>query len=146
MRTDWRGYAVVPYVSTYRQNRVALETESLAENVDIDGNVQTVVPTQGAVVLADFKTRVGRRVLMTLSYQGRPVPFGATAALRQDNDNSANSSIVGSDGQLYMSGVPDKGQLRVKWGNAANQQCRGDFSLPAQGPNTTVITADIVCH
>ena len=109
VRTDWRGYAVVPYVSTYRQNRVALETESLRENVDIDGNVQTVIPTQGAVVLADFKTHVGRRVLMTLSYQGRPVPFGATAALRRDKDDSANSSIVGSDGQLYISGVPDKG-------------------------------------
>lgn len=145
VRTDWRGYAVVPYVSTYRQNRVALETESLAENVDLDGNVQTVVPTQGAVVLADFKTRVGRRVLMTLSYQGRPVPFGATAALRQNNDNSANSSIVGSDGQLYMSGVPDKGQLRVKWGNAANQHCQVNFALPDQGA-TTITAADFVCR
>lgn len=145
LRTDWRGYAVVPYVSTYRQNRVALETESLAENVDLDGNVQTVVPTQGAVVLADFKTRVGRRVLMTLSYQGRPVPFGATAALRQDKDDSANSSIVGSDGQLYMSGVPDKGQLQVKWGNAANQHCQVNFALPGQDA-TTVTVADFVCR
>lgn len=146
VRTDWRGYAVVPYVSTYRQNRIALETESMAENVDIDTNTQTVIPTSGAVVLADFKTRVGRRVMMTLSFQNKPVPFGATAVLQQSQGAMENSGIVGADGQLYLSGTPDKGQLLVKWGTAANQQCRIDFSLPAQDSTTTVTTADFVCR
>lgn len=26
VKTDWRGYAVIPYATTYRQNRVALNT------------------------------------------------------------------------------------------------------------------------
>src|SRR5476651_1844835 len=73
--TDWRGYAVVPYVSSYRQNRIALDTETLPEQVDIDDTVLNVVPTKGALVLADFKTRRGSRVLMNLSYQGKVVPF-----------------------------------------------------------------------
>lgn len=146
VRTDWRGYAVVPYVSTYRQNRIALETETMAENVDMESNTRTVIPTSGAVVLADFKTRVGRRVLMTLSFQNQPVPFGATAALLQSAEAMENSGIVGAEGQLYLSGTPDQGQLQVKWGNAASQQCRVDFSLPAQDPHTTVTTADFVCR
>lgn len=146
VRTDWRGYAVVPYVSTYRQNRIALETESLGENVDMDTNSQTVVPTSGAVVLADFKTRVGRRVLIALSFRNKPVPFGATASLLHKDDAMENSSIVGSEGQLYMSGMPDKGQLLVKWGNALNQQCRVNFSLPPADAASAVQSVMLVCQ
>ncbi|BFO08949.1 hypothetical protein GGER_14590 [Serratia rubidaea] len=145
MKTDWRGYAVVPYVSTYRKNRIALDTETLAEDVDIDTNTQTVVPTKGALVLADFKTRVGSRVLMTLSYQGKPVPFGATASLVQDAGALENSGIVGPDGQLYLSGVPESGKLQVKWGNAASQQCQVKFALP-KDKALTVTTLSAACQ
>ncbi len=49
--TDWRGYAVVPYVNPYKKNRIALDTSTLGDEVDIDTAVQTVTPTQGAVVM-----------------------------------------------------------------------------------------------
>ncbi|VEA46386.1 type 1 fimbriae anchoring protein FimD [Salmonella enterica subsp. arizonae] len=81
--TDGRGYAVVPYVNPYKKNRIALDTSTLGDEVDIDTAVQTVTPTQGAVVMADFNTRVGRRVLMMLYYRGLPVPFGAQAKLKE---------------------------------------------------------------
>ncbi|AZD09519.1 type 1 fimbriae anchoring protein FimD [Pseudomonas chlororaphis] len=145
VRTDGRGYAVVPYVSTYRKNRIALDPETLAEDVDIDTNTQTVIPTNGAVVLANFKTRVGSRVLMTLKHQGKPVPFGATASLVQEEGAMDNSAIVGTDGQVYLSGVPEKGQLNVKWGKATNQQCWVKFVLPATDAASSVQTLDTVC-
>ncbi|MDK2375744.1 fimbria/pilus outer membrane usher protein [Serratia fonticola] len=136
--TDGRGYAVVPYASSYRENRIALDTQSLGHNVDIDITTQSVVPTQGAVVLANFHPRVGERVLLTLLYQGSPVPFGATAELvnidEESSDTSLNGSIVGDDGQLYLSGVGSKAQVRVKWGNGAAQQCRVIFSLTDTKP------------
>lgn len=47
VKTDWRGYAVIPYATTYRQNRVALNTNSMGQNVDIDDAVTNVVPTRG---------------------------------------------------------------------------------------------------
>lgn len=146
VRTDWRGYAVVPYVSTYRKNRIALETETLAEGVDIDTNTQMVTPTQGALVLADFQTRLGKRVLMTLSYQGKPVPFGAIAELQQESGAQENSGIVGPEGQLYLSGVPEQGQMQVKWGNAASQRCRADFRLPSMETDSTVLSVNAVCR
>ncbi|CUY60767.1 fimbria/pilus outer membrane usher protein [Serratia marcescens] len=146
VRTDWRGYAVVPYVGTYRKNRIALDTETLGSDVDIDTNTQTVIPTQGALVLADFQTRVGNRVLMTLSYQGKPVPFGAIAALQQEAGALENSGIVGPDGQLYLSGVPEQGQLQVKWGNAASQQCRVAFTLPSAEAAAGVLPVTAVCR
>ncbi|CNH67622.1 fimbria/pilus outer membrane usher protein [Yersinia mollaretii] len=148
VKTDWRGYAVVPYATSYRQNTVALDTQSMGESIDMDITRQNVVPTRGAVVLANFKPRLGSRVLINLSYQGQPVPFGAMASLQDDEAESANGSIVGDGGQVYLSGVPDKGQLQVQWGNQVKQQCQVKFTLPAAEPDahSTVRMLDAVCR
>ncbi|HGY3715836.1 TPA: fimbria/pilus outer membrane usher protein [Citrobacter gillenii] len=137
--TDWRGYAVVPYVSAYRKNRIALDTSTLGDEVDIDTAVQTVTPTQGAVVMADFNTRVGRRVLMTLLYRGLPVPFGAQAKLKD-----GGSGIVGEDGQVYLTGVPDEGDITVKWNGA--QQCVVHYRLPENTGNMPVTGTEQECR
>lgn len=143
--TDWRGYAVVPYLNPYKRSRVALDPASLGDDVDIATNVQSVVPTAGAVVLANFNTRVGERVLMTLMSNGAVVPFGATVNIVGDE---TNSGIVGNNGQVYLSGVPDKGSLNVKWGHGAAQQCRVDFLLPKNNSKSSagVIEASATCQ
>ena len=145
VRTDWRGYAVVPYVSTYRQNRIALDTESLSDDVDIETATQTVIPTRGAVVLANFQTRVGGRVLMTLSHKDKPVPFGATATLEGQATAPENKGIVGTDGQVYFSGVADHGRLHVKWGNSRDQQCSVEFTLPASDVTSSIKVLTQTC-
>lgn len=131
VRTDWRGYTIVPYLSPYKRSRVGLDPGSLGDDVDLKESVTTVVPTAGAVVRARFKTSVGNRVLMTLMQGSRAVPFGATVSI--DGDNSENTGIVGDDGQVYLSGVPQNGRLTAKWGNGGTQQCHANFSLLAQG-------------
>lgn len=150
--TDGRGYAVVPYASSYRENRIALDTQSLEDNVDIAITTQGIVPTQGAVVLANFHPQVGERVLLTLLYQGHPVPFGATAELvnigEEGSDTSPNSGIVGDDGQLYLSGVGPQAQVRVKWGNGTAQQCQVTFSILAKKPEpkTAIYQRSEICQ
>ncbi|HDL7733766.1 TPA: fimbrial biogenesis outer membrane usher protein [Yersinia enterocolitica] len=148
VKTDWRGYAVVPYASAYRQNNVALDTQSMGDNIDMDITSQNVVPTRGAVVLANFQPRLGSRVLINLSYQDKPVPFGAMASLQDDGADSANSSIVGDGGQVYLSGVPDNGNLLVQWGNQEKQQCQVKFTLPAAetDANSAVRMLNAVCR
>lgn len=137
--TDWRGYAVVPYVNAYRKNRIALDTSTLGDGVDIDTAVQTVTPTQGAVVMADFNTRVGRRVLMTLLYRGLPVPFGAQAKMKE-----GGSGIVGDDGQVYLTGVPDEGDITVNWNG--KQQCVVHYRLPENAANAPVTETEQECR
>ncbi|ECK8871207.1 fimbrial biogenesis outer membrane usher protein [Salmonella enterica subsp. enterica] len=137
--TDWRGYAVVPYVNAYRKNRIALDTSTLGDGVDIDTAVQTVTPTQGAVVMADFNTRVGRRVLMTLLYRGLPVPFGAQAKMKE-----GGNGIVGDDGQVYLTGVPDEGDITVNWNG--KQQCVVHYRLPESAANAPVTETEQECR
>ena len=126
VRTDWRGYALVPTANPFRKNTISLNTETLPNDVDLELTSKTVVPTKGAVVIAEYKANIGRRVILSLSRKdGSPVPFGAIASL----NNGEQNSIVGDDGQVYLSGLPDSGILNVKWGKSIDEQCRVDFNL-----------------
>jgi len=131
VKTDWRGYAVLPYASDYRENRVALDTNTLAANVDLDEAVVSVVPTHGAVVRASFEPRVGLKVLMTLLFKGKPVPFGAVVT----SENNNSGSIVADGGQVYLTGLPLTGRLLASWGDTPDAQCRVDYTLPEESRN-----------
>ena len=141
VKTDWRGYAIVPYASTYRQNRVALDTTTLNSHTDIDEAVVNVVPTQGAVVRATFDAHVGIKALVTLSYNGKPVPFGASVS-RAD---VSGSNIVGDAGQVYMTGLPLKGTLKSQWGKGANAQCEAEYTLPEDSLEKAITYITAIC-
>ncbi|AYA40639.1 fimbrial biogenesis outer membrane usher protein [Xenorhabdus nematophila] len=151
VETDGQGHAVLPYVSAYHRNRIALSPDSFGKGVEIESNIQTVIPTQGAMVVADFRTWVGHRVLFTLTHRGKPIPFGAIAALYEENkvnkENktsslSTNQSIVGNGGEVYFGGVPEQGQLSVQWGGEPFSQCKVSFVLPKSEAMVISMKAD----
>lgn len=123
IRTDWRGYAIKPWASAYRENRVGIDASSLREDVDLDDVVRTVVPTKGAIVRASFKGNVGARILVNLRHNNKPVPFGAIVKA------AGRSGIVGDEGQVYLSGMQTEGTLNVSWGGE-DKQCKATYRLP----------------
>ena len=143
VKTDWRGYAIVPYSSPYRKNSVQLNTETLPDNVELDLTTHNVVPTRGAVVQASFTANVGQRVMMTLLDQhGAPLPFGATVT--DPAQKNTQAFIVGDGGQVYLTGLADSGKLIAKWGNGAAQQCQVSYSLSKQA--MSIQTMNVQCH
>ena len=140
VKTDWRGDAVVPYVTAYRRNQISLDTATLPDDVDMTLTSASVIPTRGAVVRADFNPNVGQRALMTLiRANGEAVPFGATVSREDDKKNGG--SIVGDGGQVYLSGMSDSGTLKVTWGSRADQTCRVSYSLSTT-PGIQLINGD----
>ncbi|ALB56887.1 fimbria/pilus outer membrane usher protein [Cronobacter universalis] len=140
--TDSHGYTIVPFVSPYRRNAIALDTETLPADADVTQAVQTVTPTRGAVVRARFDTRTGARALMTLARaDGHPVPFGATATA----DDAAQAFIVGEDGQVYLTGLKAEGTLQVSWGKDASQHCSAIWHLPPANAAGPFITLSAQC-
>ncbi|HHG8773640.1 TPA: fimbrial biogenesis usher protein [Raoultella planticola] len=142
VRTDWRGYAVLPYATEYRENRVALDTNTLADNVDLDEAVVSVVPTHGAIVRADFKAHVGMKLLMTLTRNGKPIPFGAMVT----STSHQNGSIVADNGQVYLSGMPLAGRVQVTWGEGPDARCVADYRLPPESQRQALSQLSAVCR
>ncbi|VTQ56735.1 Outer membrane usher protein fimD precursor [Campylobacter jejuni] len=141
VRTDWRGFAVVPYLTAYNENRIAMDTTTLPGDVDIENTSATVIPNSGAMVTAHFDARVGARVLVTLvRSNGATVPFGAVATTEKQ------SNIVDEGGVVYLSGIPLEKPvlLHVKWGNAASQQCQAQISLSASTAQVNSLTTKCI--
>jgi outer membrane usher protein len=144
IHTDSRGYAVIPSVSAYRKNTLTLNTETLSENADVEQSGGIVIPTSGAVVLADYKTHIGYRVLFSLRYKGAPLPFGATAGVIE---NPGSEGMVADGGEAYLSGVPERGTLRVRWNkNGMKIVCQAPFTLSAAHTAPGIATLSLDCQ
>jgi P pilus assembly protein, porin PapC len=131
VKTDWRGYSIIPNASPYRKNQVQLNTETLPDNVDLALTSQNVIPTRGAVVRANFDANIGQRVLMIIKRQGEgTVPFGAIVS--DSNQKTTREFIVGDGGQVYLTGMADSGKLVVTWGHQTDQFCEINYSLQSQ--------------
>lgn len=117
--TNSKGYALVPYVTPYRKNRVALDTSELDTRVDIDEGVTNVVPRRGAVVKASFAASRSEKVLLNVRLtDGSLLPFGTTVV----DEKGIGAGVVGQAGQVLLS-VNDGKVYSMKWGEKASQRC-----------------------
>lgn len=140
VHTDWRGYTVVPYATVYRHNRISLNTLTLNDRTELDKSVEDVVPTRGALVKAGFSARTGYRAMMTLTHDGKPLPFGSVVTY------AGSANIVGDGGQVYLSGLQDKGELKASWGRAEDEQCTARYTLPTSQLQAAVIILTGQCR
>lgn len=126
VRTDARGYAVVPHMTPFRRNEVTIDPRGLPLEVELKTASVTGIPTAGAVVRLVVPTQSGRTALIEAPQaDGTPLPFGL------DVRNEAGEVVgeVGQASRLWVRGVAEKGRLVVRWGEAAAQQCSVDFDL-----------------
>lgn len=142
VRTDYRGYTVVSNISVYHKNDITLAPESLPDDVELDINTRTVTPTRGAIVLADYKAKVGRRVLFNLVHNGQFVPFGAMASLKSADSSSV---IVGDKGQAYLTGLDSQGTVFVTWGAESDRQCYAPYVLSPQPSAGGITEINVTC-
>lgn len=127
--TNAAGYTVLPSIQPYRPTRVALQAAALPDDIEIPDLVQRVTPTRGAFALARFDTRQGRRILLSLSdAQHQPAPFAATALLHDDQGRVLSDAMVGTHGQVYLTGVPAHSRLSIRVGQQL--WCQIDLQLP----------------
>jgi len=128
VRTNSAGRALVPYASPYRENRVSLDAGDGLDGAHLKQNVQTVVPTRGAIVVAKFDTELGRTVLAVLkNASGKVLPFGAAVY----GEDEQQRGIVGPVGRVWLTGLQGLRRFTVKWGGADDQQCSFQIDVSA---------------
>lgn len=122
---DSFGYALFPSLSAYQMNEVSIDPEGSSINVEFENTSQKIAPRAGAVVKVKFNTNKGTPVLITSSFAGENLPFGAEV-LAEDN---TSVGIVNQSGAIYARVKEDKGTLLVKWGNDVGSSCKVNYML-----------------
>ncbi|ADP19323.1 outer membrane usher protein LpfC [Achromobacter xylosoxidans A8] len=141
--TDAGGYAIVPSLSPYRSNRLAMITADLGDTVEVRNAAVNLVPTRGAVIQAGFETVVGYRLMLTLTRKDNSVvPFGA----RIDNEAGEEIGIVGPDGQAFVTGAQQSGTIQVTWGRSAKDSCSVSYSLPEEERPAPIREVSYMCQ
>lgn len=132
IKTNSRGYAIIPYATPYRINRVGLDATTAGNNVELDNAIINKTPTDGALVRATITLQQGAKAMFVLRQNGKELPFGTVVALA----DSEISSIVGDGGSVYLSGLPMKGTLNAVWGKDNTARCSVHYQLNKQDFNS----------
>lgn len=141
VRTNGQGRALIPYAQPYRENRVSLRADPDRQDATLENNVQTVVPTRGAIVVATFETQLGYSRLVVLRGADRAeLPFGAAVFDTEDEQRG----IVGPVGRVWLTGLKGEERFTVKWGEG--RQC--SFTIDTiVGENTALAAGkELTCR
>ncbi|MCP1476881.1 outer membrane usher protein [Pseudomonas sp. EB276 TE3739] len=139
-KTAGNGYAVVSNAQPYRVNWISLDTRDLGGDVEIENATQQVVPRRGAVVLARYASKTGRRVQFSLfDAQHQPIPFGAAL------EDAAGKQLAISDpsGKALALVEDDAGTLTIKW---QGQRCEAPYALRERDKALNYERASLVCR
>lgn len=146
-RVDWNGYAIVPSLTPYRQNTVAINTQGLPDSVDVLESESRVIPRIGSAVKVKMKTLVGAPlVLIVKDKNGQLLPIGADVTDERD----ASLGIIGQGGMAFVRGwQAAKENLYVK-NSLGNRLCTiySDAAIASQmmSASGAVTQVGVVCH
>ncbi|MEN7462997.1 fimbria/pilus outer membrane usher protein [Pantoea dispersa] len=123
---DSFGYAAVPYLNPYQFNDIQIDPKNAPEDIELENTQQRVAPWAGAVVKVNFNSKRGTPLLISGSFKGQPLPFGA------DVQNSLGERVgsVGQGGQLYARVKKESGSLTVSWAKGAQGKCTIEYRIP----------------
>ncbi|MGE7959004.1 fimbria/pilus outer membrane usher protein [Pseudomonas sp. NPDC089530] len=140
VRTNGKGYAVIPYMQPYRYNWVNLDTQTLGTDTEISETSKVLVPTRGAIVKATYAAQTGRRLQFILRpEQDSPIPFGAQGY----DEQGKPLGMVDNLSRLLVFGVPDQGRLEIRW---AEGSCAVDYKLPPANKDLAYERVDGLCR
>ncbi|HCM62017.1 MAG TPA: fimbrial biogenesis outer membrane usher protein [Morganella sp. (in: Bacteria)] len=95
------GYAIVPNLTAYRENQIALDARNLDTDVDVMDDMTTVVPRAGSAIKVKIKTMTGKPVVLVVRDQnGQFLPIGTNLY----GPDGEYLTIVGQAGMAYIRG------------------------------------------
>lgn len=121
VRTDSKGFAIVPNLQPYRYNNIQLDSSTLDANAELGRTQLRKVPTQGAVVLAEYQTKIGNKAYLHITHAGKNIPFG-----NEVSSKSGASGIIDDRGMAWITGLSDNDTIFVK---VAGRQCSAIFNV-----------------
>ncbi|WP_195430489.1 fimbria/pilus outer membrane usher protein [Morganella morganii] len=143
-KVDSRGYAIVPALSSYRENRVGLDASKASMDVDLIDDQQVIVPRDGAAIAVKIKTISGKPVVLIVKDKnGNFLPIGTNI---YDN-NGEYQTIVGQAGMAYLRGWDGSNTLSVKSGTVGECVINPEPGIAQKISATadTVVQVEVKC-
>ncbi|CAI8811063.1 fimbria/pilus outer membrane usher protein [Pseudomonas zeae] len=123
---DSSGFALVPSLTPYRYNTIAIDPEGMDANTELEEGQRRVAPLAGAAVKVEFKTRSGAALLITAHLpDGQGIPMGAEVVDAQGEV----VGMVGQGSQAYVRTEEPVGKLIIRWGEEADDSCVISYDL-----------------
>lgn len=140
---DGNGYALVPSLTPYRYNIVALNPEGMNDKAEFEDGQQQVAPYAGAAVKVAFKTNVGNALLIkTRLADGGAIPMGAEVI----DEHGTVIGMVGQGSQAYLRTDKLKATLTLRWGEGANEECAMNYDLDGEDTSQSIIKISSECR
>nr|WP_228723077.1 fimbria/pilus outer membrane usher protein [Limnobaculum xujianqingii] len=143
-KIDTFGYALVPALTPYRYNTIALDPEGMDSRSELQDAQKRIAPYAGATVKVNFKTLSGYALLITVQRPegSEPIPMGADVYDQQDKV----IGMVGQGNQAYLRSNDIDGYLSVRWGTQPDQQCRLHYDLSEHDTDKPLIVLTGQCQ
>lgn len=123
---DSSGFALVPSLTPYRYNTVAINPEGMSEKAELDDGQRRIAPYAGAAVKVKFKTRNGNALLIKAHLTGgKSIPMGADVI----DESGSIVGMVGQGGQAYVRSDQSAGTMILRWGDRTEEQCAITYDL-----------------
>lgn len=141
--TNSAGVALVSGLQPYRTNTITLNNGTIPEDIEIESTIiNNIIPTKGALILANFTTEAGYKLLLNVKNEaGEDLPFGAQASIDQ-----SKPAIVSNFGQLYMLSHQKQGNIQVQWTrDSRKESCEISFDLEKAKVVNGLYMMPVVC-
>lgn len=140
---DSSGFALVPSLTPYRYNTVAINPEGISEKTEVDDGQRRIAPYAGAAVKVNFKTRNGNALLIKAHLSnGRSIPMGADVI----DESGSIVGMVGQGGQAYVRSDQSVGNMIIRWGDRTEEQCAIAYDLKDLDTEQPLIRINSECR
>ena len=140
-RTNKRGLLLVPNLTAFSPNRIAVDPTDLSVDVELAGTETLVAPFSRVPVLVDFTVRnVSNAALVVLVDPTQaPLPVGSVG--RRDGD--LETFAVGYDGEAWINRLEANNRVVVTTPDGA--ECEASFTYQRR-PGEQVRIGPVVCR
>ncbi len=137
-----RGYALVPALTPYRYNTIALNPEGMSSHTELTAGDMKIAPYAGSTVKVNFNTRQGHAMLIRSELEnGIAVPLGSEVF----NENKESIGITGQNGQIYVRASEQSGNLHIVWGDELGDSCFIRYQIPKDQLHAPLIHLNEIC-
>jgi outer membrane usher protein len=141
-KVDRNGYAILPGLTPYRENTVAIDYKDLPSSVDIMENHKVVIPRAGAMIPVNMTTMTGAAMMLVVRDENKEfLPIGTDLV----DASGMSQSIVGQGGMAFIRGWDPTQPLTATLNGGDTCHIQSDTKVNAAADAAQITQLEVTC-